>query len=88
MRAMIEDVDNPHVRIFMIRLFRVAVERAKVYEQPLNLPTPEELRYNRAIHKEIHRMSGGKGPYWKANYEAVWNQLKPIAEENLRAKKK
>ena len=55
--ATTEDVPNPQVRVWMIRLLRVAQERAKVYEQELRLPTPEEIRRRRAVGKEFDRMT-------------------------------
>lgn len=57
-QAMIEDVDKPLVKIWMIRLLRVAQERAKVYERDLPLPTPKEIRRNRAVAKETDWMAG------------------------------
>jgi hypothetical protein len=86
-RAMIEEEDNPRVRILVIRLVRVALERAIVYGQPCPLPTPEELRHNRAVRKEIEGMIDGS--IFSAQNDSVrWNKLKAIAEANLRAKKK
>jgi hypothetical protein len=52
-RATMEDVDNPLVRAWMIKFFRVAQERARVYERPLPLPTPEEIRQRRAAAKKL-----------------------------------
>src|SRR5689334_5269893 len=47
--AITEDVPNLQVRVWMIRLLRVAEERAKVYEQDLPLPSPEEIRRRHAV---------------------------------------
>jgi hypothetical protein len=85
--ATIEDVDEPLVRIWMIYFFRMWRERAKVYEMDLPLWTPEEIRHNRAIFKEIDRMTGGEGSALRDGDHAEWNRLKAIAEEKLRAKK-
>jgi hypothetical protein len=52
-QAMLEDVESPGVRTWMIRLFRVAQERARIYEQDLILPTPDEIRRRRAAAKDI-----------------------------------
>jgi hypothetical protein len=86
--ATVEDVDKPLVRIWMIRLIRIALERGKVYEQPFPLKTPEEIRHRRAVIKEIDRLTDGKAWYLENNDGLEWNRLKAIAEENLRAKKK
>jgi hypothetical protein len=87
-QASIEDTDNPSVRLLMIQLFRVALERAKVYEQPLNLGTPEEIRHRRAVVNEIERMTGGKALSLQISDKEEWRRLEAIARENLRAKKK
>lgn len=86
-KALIEDVESRLVRIWMIRLHRVGLERARVYEQPLHLGTPDELRHNRAIVAEIDRMTGGRGESIRGN-SIEWNRLKVVAEENLRAQRK
>jgi hypothetical protein len=83
--AVIEDVDRPLVRIIMIQLFRAAQERARVYEQDLHLPTPEEIRHQRAVAKEIHRMTGGTGSTLQTSNPEEWYRLKAIAEERLAA---
>jgi hypothetical protein len=83
-----EYVDNPLHRVWMIKLFLMARQRSIVYEQPLNLGTPEEIRHRRAVIKEIDRMTGGNAGYLENNDGLEWNRLKAIAEENLRAKKK
>ena len=54
-QAMIEVHDNPLVRICIISLARIARERGLVYEQPIPFPTPEEIRHNLAVCKEIQR---------------------------------
>jgi hypothetical protein len=87
-RALMEDVDEPRVRILMIRLYRVARETAKVYEQNLPLVTPEQIRHKRAIFKEIDRMTGGRASSLHMSNSIEWNRLQAIAEENLHAKKK
>jgi hypothetical protein len=86
-RAEIEDVDKPLVRIWMIYFFRMSRERAKVYEMDLPLHTPEEIRHNRAVFKEIDRMTGGQASSLRDGDHAEWNRWKAIVEEELRAKK-
>jgi hypothetical protein len=87
-QALVEEVDKPLVRQWMIRFFRVALERAKVYEQPLDLGTPDEIRHRRAVLKEIERMTGGKALSLQISDKEEWRRLEAIARENLRAKKK
>lgn len=86
-QAMIEDVESRGVRIFMIRLLRGAQERAKIYGNPFPSLTPEEIRHNRAVHKEIDRMIGEEGSSLEMGDSIKWNRLKVVAEENLRAQK-
>jgi len=86
-RAEIEDVDKPLVRLWMIYFFRMWRERAKVYEMDFPLRTPEVIRHNRAVFKEIDRMTGGNGSSLQSSDPAEWNRLKAIVEEELRAKK-
>jgi len=52
-RAVIEDQAASSVRLIMLRLMRVALERSRVYEQPLNLPTPEKIRESRRLEKDM-----------------------------------
>jgi hypothetical protein len=87
-QALVEEVDKPLVRQWMIRFFRVALERAKVYEQPLDLGTPDEIRHRRAVLNEIERMTGGKALSLQISDKEEWRRLEAIARENLRAKKK
>lgn len=87
LRAEIEDVERPLVRIWMIYFFRMGLERAKVYEMDLPLWTPEEIRHNRAVIKEIDRMTGGGGSALRDSDHAEWNRLKAFVSEKLRAKK-
>jgi len=86
--ATIEDVDEPLVRIWMIYFFLMWRERAKVYEMDLPLWTPEEIRHNRAIFKEIDRMTGGQASSLQMSDSIEWNRLRAIAEQNLRTSKK
>jgi hypothetical protein len=53
--ALIEDLPNDNVKILMIRLFRIAQERARVFGQSLPVPTPEELRHGRSVLKKSIR---------------------------------
>jgi hypothetical protein len=87
-QATIEGAESPAVQIWMLRILRVAQERAIVYEQPLPMVTPEQIRRNRAIYEEINRMTFGKAQSINLSNSIEWNRLKAIAEENLRAKKK
>jgi hypothetical protein len=84
----IEVVDNPRVAELMVRLIRVAGERAVVYGKPLNFPTPEAIRHRRAIIKEINRMTGGQALSLEMRDHVEWNRLTAVAEENLRSKGK
>jgi hypothetical protein len=86
-QAMIEVVESRGVRILMIRLIRAAQERAKLYGNPFPSLTPEEIRHNRAVYKEIDRMTGGEASSLEMSDSIKWNRLKVVAEENLRAKK-
>jgi len=52
-RALIESQPEFSVRLTMLRLMRVALERSRVYKQPLNLPTPEKIRENRRLEKDM-----------------------------------
>jgi hypothetical protein len=88
LHAMTEDVDNPRVRIWMVRLFRAAKERAKVFQQDLPSPTPEEIRHGRALAKEIHRIAGGVDSLLQISNPAEWRRLKTLAEKNVRTKEK
>lgn len=83
-QATIEDVESRSVQILMLRLFRVAQATEKVYGLRLPWPTPEEIRHNRAVHKELDRMTGGRASSVGGSQE--WDRLKAIAEENLRKK--
>jgi hypothetical protein len=87
-QATIEDAESPAVQIWMLRMYRVIEERAKVYDQPLPMVTPEEIRHRLAVFKEIDQMTGGNALSIEMNNSIEWNQLKAVAEENLRAKKK
>jgi hypothetical protein len=87
-KSVIDDCNNPAVRIWMLRLLRVAVEREKVYGMKLPWPTPEEHRHTRAVNREIDRMTDGQAFSLQMNNPAEWRRLKAIAEENLRTKAK
>jgi hypothetical protein len=87
-QALIEANEIHGVQVWIIRLFRGAQERAKIYGKPLPFFTPEEIRHNLAIHKEIDRLTGGEAGSLKMSDSTKWNRLKAIAEENLRAQKK
>jgi hypothetical protein len=87
-QAVIEDVDNPLVRIWIIRLTRLARERGIVYEQPLPFPTPEEVRHNRAVREEIQRLKDENGSSIQTSHRMPESELWALAEVNLRAKKK
>jgi len=87
-QAMIEAGESTGVQTWMIRLIRGAQERAKIYGNPLPSFTPEEIRHNRAVHKEIDRITGGEASSLEMSDSIKWNRLKAIAEENLRAQKK
>jgi hypothetical protein len=87
-QALIEDVDKPEVRILTVQLYRIAKERARIYEMDFFLNTPEKIRYPRAVRKEIARMTDGAGSALENSNPTEWNRLKAIAEENLRLKAK
>jgi hypothetical protein len=86
--ALIEDVDNRSVRIYTARFLRAARIREKAYETVLPWRTPEEIRHNRAVFKEIDRLTGGEAASLRNGDSAKWNRLKAIAEGNLRIKAK
>ena len=86
-QALIEDVDNLGVAVWMVKLFRIALNRAKVYEMSLDWATPEVIRHDHAVAKEIDRMTGGQFSSLSLNGDER-NRLKAIAEENLRSKQK
>jgi|SRR5579862_3994129 len=86
--ALLEGVESPGVRSWIIRLCRVAQETEKAYGKALPWPTPEEIRHNREVFKEIDRMTGGEASTVQSGNSVKWNRLKAIAEENLRAKNK
>ena len=87
-QALIEASEERGVQIYIIRLFRNAQERAKVYGNSLPPLTPEGIRHTRAVHKEIDRMIGGEGRSLEMRDSIEWNRLKVVAEENLRANRK
>jgi hypothetical protein len=87
-QAMIEDVDDPGVRKWIILLLLAAQESEKAYGMPLPWPTPEKIRHNRAVFKEVNRMTGGRASSIHMNNSIEWNRLRAVAEENLRGKKK
>ena len=87
-QATIEDVDNPLVRIWIIRLTRIGRERGLVFEQPLHYPTPEVVRHNRAVRVEIQRLRDGNGSLIQTSHRMPESELWALAEVNLRAKKK
>jgi hypothetical protein len=86
-QVLIEDIDKPGVAYWMVAFYRLARERAKVYEMDFNWPTPEVARHNHVVVKEIARMTGRQFPSSSVNGNE-WNRLKGIAEENLRSKQK
>jgi hypothetical protein len=83
-QVLIEDESNPGVRILMIRLLRGAQQREKAYGMVLPWPSPEQIRHNRAVFKEIDRMTCGDAAALFTSNSIKWNQLKAVAEENLR----
>jgi hypothetical protein len=52
-QALLESVESPQVRSWIIRLSRVAQETEKVYGRALPWPTPEKVRHNLAVFNEI-----------------------------------
>lgn len=86
-QAINEDIDKLPVRIFMIRLHLLARERSVAYEISLPSVTPDEIRHNRAVFKEIDRMTDGEASSIQSSDSVEWNRLKIMAEEKLRAKK-
>jgi len=86
-QEVVED-PNPRVRYWKIRFLRHAQEIEKVYERPLPWLTLEEFRHNRAVFKEIDRMTGGQAKSLYSGDSTKWNRVRVIAEENLRAEKK
>jgi hypothetical protein len=86
--ALVEGCADPLVRCYMVRLTRRAEKRARIYEQPLPKVTPDDIRHNRAVHKEIDRLTGGESSTLYANDSGQWNRLKVIAEQNLGSKEK
>ena len=82
------DPNTPRVQAIMIRLLRVAQNRAKVYGTKSPFSTIKELRDLKALKAEIDRQSGGRGIEIESNDGVEWIRLKAIAEKNLRAKKK
>ena len=87
-QALIEANGRRGVQVLMIRLFRGAQERTKIYGNPIPFLTPDEIRHNLSVHKEIDRMTGGEAHSLQMGDSIKWNRLKAIAEENLRAQKK
>ena len=87
-QAVVKIVDEPPVRIWMIRLFHVGLETAKVYGKPLVSGTLEQIRHGRAVVKEIDRITAGEATSIRNRDGVKWNRLKAIAEQNLRAKEK
>jgi hypothetical protein len=85
-RALIEG-QEPGVQIWMVRLYRNAQHRSKVYGTTLPRFTPAQIRHNRAVNEEIQQMISGS-LFSAQNDSDRWNKLKAIAEANLRAKKK
>jgi hypothetical protein len=85
-QATIEGVENHEVRMWLLKFLLVAQERAKVYQQ--ELPSPEEIRHNRAVAEEIDRMTNGKSLSLSNANSIEWNRLKVIAERNLLDRKK
>ena len=85
--VLIEDCDDPLVRICTLRLILGAQEHLKEYGQTLCAPVLEKIGHRQAIHEEIDRMTGGQSSSIQKNNAAEWHRLEGIAEENLRAKK-
>lgn len=52
-QAVIEIVDDPRVRMWMMRLLRVAHEREKIYGFTLPTVTPEQIQQNLAAAKRL-----------------------------------
>lgn len=81
-QAMSQDGETPLERIWLVRLARLAEERAKVYG--LSLPTPEYLRHAQDVARVADQLAGG------LLYEISWSnpaeakRLRDLAEEELR----
>jgi hypothetical protein len=87
-QALIEGVESPQVRSWMIRLLRHAQEIEIIYGKASPWPTAEEIRHNRAVFKEIDRMTGGEAASLHRGDSAKWNRMCAKAAENLCSRKK
>jgi len=76
--------EEPLTGAFIVRLYRIAQERAEVYRMPLPYLSPAQIRQTRAVNREVERMTGES---LISTDSGRWKKLKALAEENLRAKK-
>jgi hypothetical protein len=65
--VLIEDTDDPIVRLLMVRLLRTAQERQQIYGLVLQCPTIDEIRHNRAVMKEANRISFAEAEFVKSS---------------------
>jgi hypothetical protein len=81
-RALVGEEEGQKGQI-MIGVARMMQERAKFYD--LKLPTPQEMRHNKAVAALINEVTGGQSDKLSLSNPAEWNRLKVQIEELLQS---
>jgi hypothetical protein len=80
-QAIAEAGETAELKIQLVRLARAAKVRARIFG--LTLPSPDEIRHNQRVAREIDRLTDGSGSSLAISNPREWNRLKAIAERNL-----